>query len=159
MRGLGWNLALAVTWVALTGETSGVNIAFGFGLGLLVLVIAGGALGAPGYVRFVARVTGLALYFMRELALANLQLAIDVVVPRHMATPAIIAVPLAAETDLEISLLASLLTLTPGSVTIDVSADRKTLYVHVLYLRRGDVEATRQQIKQGFERRILEVTR
>lgn len=159
MKGLGWNLALAAAWVALTGDRSAMNVAFGFGLGLLILVIAGGAVGVPEYVRLILRAGGLGLYFLRELTLANLQVAIDVVVPRHMARPAIIAIPLAAETDIEITMLANMLTLTPGSVTIDISPDRKTLYVHVLYLEDGDVEATRRSIKEGFERRILEVTR
>ena len=159
MKGLGWNLALAAAWVALSGELSAVNVAFGFGLGLLVLVVAGGALGVPEYVRRIVHAAALGLYFLRELALANLQLAIDVVVPRHMARPAIIAIPLEAESDIEITMLANLLTLTPGSVTVDISPDRKTLYVHVLYLRDGDVETTRRSIKEGFERRILEVTR
>jgi len=71
--------------------------------------------------------------------------------------PGIVAVPLDAETDAEITLLANLLTLTPGTLSLDVSADRRFLYVHMMYIEDADV--ARRQIKDGYERRVLEVLR
>ena len=100
---------------------------------------------------------GLALFFVRELILANLRVAYDVVTPRHRMRPGIIAVPLDARTDVEITVLSNLITLTPGSLSIDVSADRRFLYVHMMYI--DDAEAARRQIKEGFERRVLRVLR
>jgi multicomponent Na+:H+ antiporter subunit E len=73
--------------------------------------------------------------------------------------PGIIAIPLDARTDLEITLLANLITLTPGTLSLDVSADRRVLYVHVMYIDNDDIEAVRRSIKDGFERRVLEVLR
>ena len=70
---------------------------------------------------------------------------------------AIVAVPLDVETDGEITLLANLISLTPGSLCLDVSEDRKTLYVHVMFL--DDVEECRRELKEGFERRVLELLR
>jgi multicomponent Na+:H+ antiporter subunit E len=69
----------------------------------------------------------------------------------------VIGVPLAARTDLEITVLSSMISLTPGTLSLDVSADRKMLYIHAMYL--DDVEAARRKIKDGFERRVLEVLR
>jgi multicomponent Na+:H+ antiporter subunit E len=78
-----------------------------------------------------------------------------VATPRYHMKPGIIAVPLDATRDGEILLLSMLINTTPGSVALDVSPDRKTLYVHVMYMETPD--AARAEIKQGFERRVLGV--
>jgi multicomponent Na+:H+ antiporter subunit E len=56
-------------------------------------------------------------------------------------------------------LLANLISLTPGSLTIDVSEDRKILYFHSMYVENNDLEALKQEIKNGFEKKILDITR
>lgn len=73
--------------------------------------------------------------------------------------PGIIAVPLDAKTDAEITVLAQVITLTPGTLSMDVSPDRSTLYVHALYVPNGDKQTIIDEIKNGFERRLLEVMR
>lgn len=73
--------------------------------------------------------------------------------------PGVVAIPLDARTDVEITLLANLITLTPGSVTLDLSEDRSVLYVHAMYIDDGDVEAYRRSVKEGLERRVLELLR
>jgi multicomponent Na+:H+ antiporter subunit E len=69
--------------------------------------------------------------------------------------PGIVALPLDTTKDSEVLLLAMLINLTPGSVALDVSLDRKVMYVHVMYIDTPD--AARAEIKNGFERRVLEV--
>jgi multicomponent Na+:H+ antiporter subunit E len=103
----------------------------------------------------VHRVVGLAAFFLWELVRANLRLALDVATPRYHMKPGILAVPLDATRDSEILLLAMLINLTPGSVALDVSSDRRVMYVHVMYI--GTPEAARDEIKNGFERRVLDV--
>ena len=73
--------------------------------------------------------------------------------------PGVVAIPLDARTDAEIALLANLITLTPGSVTLDLSEDRRTLYVHAMYIDGGDVAAYVRSVKEGLERRVLELLR
>jgi multicomponent Na+:H+ antiporter subunit E len=73
--------------------------------------------------------------------------------------PGVIGIPLDARTDAEITLLANLITLTPGSVSLDLSEDRSVLYVHAMYIDGGDVEAYRRSVKEGLERRVLELLR
>jgi len=73
--------------------------------------------------------------------------------------PGVVAIPLDARTDAEITLLANLITLTPGSVSLDLSEDRRVLYVHAMYIDGGDVEAYRRSVKEGLERRVLELLR
>jgi multicomponent Na+:H+ antiporter subunit E len=73
--------------------------------------------------------------------------------------PGVVGIPLDARTDTEIAMLANLITLTPGSVTLDLSEDRSTLYVHAMYIDGGDIEAYRRSVKDGLERRVLELLR
>jgi multicomponent Na+:H+ antiporter subunit E len=68
-----------------------------------------------------------------------------------------VAIPLDARTDTEITLLANLITLTPGSVSLDVSSDRRFLYLHAMYI--DDLEEFRRSIKDTLEHRVLEVLR
>jgi multicomponent Na+:H+ antiporter subunit E len=157
MNGLLLNLLLAIVWAALTGVFSAANLAFGFALGFLVLFFTRRVCGVPRYVEKVQQVMSLALYFLWELVVANLRVAYDVLTPRQYARPGVVAIPLDARTDTEITLLANLITLTPGTLSIDVSHDRKELYVHALYI--DDPDEVRRQIKQGFERRVLEIMR
>lgn len=105
------------------------------------------------------RIFGLVIFYLKELIVASLKVAYEVVTVRDHMKPALVAVPLDASSNLEITLLANLVTLTPGTLSIDISADRKTLYVHAMYLDNNSVEKVSDDIKQGFERRILMITR
>jgi multicomponent Na+:H+ antiporter subunit E len=99
-----------------------------------------------------AHAIGLAGFFARELLAANIRVALDVLRPGTRIEPAVIAIPLDITTDGEILLLSMLINITPGSVTIDLSDDRHTLYVHVMHMRSAD--ESRREIKDGFERRV-----
>ncbi|HSE99112.1 MAG TPA: Na+/H+ antiporter subunit E [Blastocatellia bacterium] len=157
MNALFWNIMLALIWVALTGLISPLNLALGFALGYLVLLFAQRAVGSPNYGNRVRKVINLALFFVWELIKSNLRVAYDVITPTHYMKPGVIAIPLEVETDAEITLLANLITLTPGTLSLDVSSDRRVLYIHAMYI--DDVEEMRRAIKEGFERRVLEVLR
>lgn len=79
--------------------------------------------------------------------------------PVSYVCPGVIAIPLDARTDAEITMLANLITLTPGSVSLDLSDDKRVLFVHAMYIDGGDVEAYRRSVKEGLERRVLELLR
>ena len=96
-------------------------------------------------------------FIMRELFLSTLRVAWEVMTPSKKRRQGIIAVPLAVQTDLEISLLANLITFTPGTLSLDVSSDRSVLYVHTMFL--DDPETLRREIKEGFERRVIDLVR
>ena len=93
----------------------------------------------------------LGVFFGWELLIANFRVAADVL-RGHRIEPAVVAIPLDITSDGEILLLSMLINITPGSVTIDLSDDRRTLYVHVMHM--NSAEETRREIKQGFERRV-----
>lgn len=151
------NLLLALVWAALQGELSLATLLTGMVLGYLILLalVRGGVLPPSPYIGRVHRVLGLAAYFFWELIKANLRLALDVATPRYNMRPGIIALPLDITRDGQILLLSMLINTTPGSVALDVSPDRRTLYVHVMYM--DSAEAAREELKTGFERRVLGV--
>lgn len=151
------NMLLALAWSALQADFSIGTLFTGHLLGylILLLLVRGGVLEPSPYIGRVHRIAALAAFFFWELVKANFRLALDVVTPRYNMKPGIIAVPLDATTDGQILLLTVLINTTPGSVALDVSADRKTLYVHVMYMDTPDT--ARDEIKQGFERRVLGV--
>ncbi len=152
-----WNILLALMWAAVTGRFSFSNVAVGFGLSYLALWLARRGETPSPYFAKVRQVVEFVLFFLWELLQANLRVASDVLTPRYRMRPGVIAIPLDARTDAEITALANLITLTPGTLSLDVSADRRVLYIHAMYL--GDVEAFRRTIKNGLERRLLEVLR
>lgn len=95
------------------------------------------------------------LYFLRELVAANLRVARDVVRPLRYLQPGVVAIPLDVETDTQITLLSILITLTPGTLALDVSSDRRVIYIHAI--SAGEVDQVRASIKTGFERRVKEL--
>ncbi len=111
------------------------------------------------YFRKLPKLLEFFAFVMKELVLSSLQVAYDMLTPRSHLVPAIIAIPLDAESDREIVTLAVLVTLTPGTLSLKVSEDRRTLYVHEMYITDSDVEAARRKIKDGYERRILNLSR
>jgi multicomponent Na+:H+ antiporter subunit E len=151
------NMLLALAWGAMTGSFTLENLLFGFALGFAVLFGARRVMGPSGYFSRIGRVIRFIGFYLRELFLANLRVAYDVVTPTMRTRPGIIAVPLDVTTDLEVTLLANILTMTPGSLSVDISADRKVLYVHGMFV--DDPESFRREIKDGFERRIIELLR
>jgi multicomponent Na+:H+ antiporter subunit E len=151
------NLLLTFVWVALTGSFEKANFAFGFILSFCILwAITRKGEGAKYFTR-LPKIVSFVFFFLYELLKANLQVAFDVITPKFYMTPGIIKIPLSAKTDLEITLLANMISLTPGSLSLDVSEDKSVLYVHAMYLHNR--EKYIKHIKTGFERRLLEILR
>jgi multicomponent Na+:H+ antiporter subunit E len=151
------SLLLAIVWVVITGSASLHNLIFGFVLSTLALWIVRDEMSARGYLRRLGNMLALLLLFFKELANSAWKVAVVALAPKLDLKPGIIAFPLTVDRDFEITLLANLITLTPGTLSVDVSEDRRTLYVHAIDC--SDVEATKRDIAEGFERKILEAFR
>jgi len=147
------SILLALAWAALQGDITLANLLVGYGVGYVILALLskGGVMPSTMASR-TAHAVGLAGFFVREILMANVRVAADVLRPRTRIRPAVVAIPLDVTSDGEILLLSMLINITPGSVTIDLSEDRRTLYVHVMHMTTA--EATRREIKEGFERRV-----
>jgi len=157
MNALTWNIILALIWVAITGEFSSANLVIGFVLGYVILAFAMRDVKQfTHYAGKVPKVIRFLGFFVRELIMSNLRVAHDVLTPTNYMRPAVIAVPLDARTDGEITILANLISLTPGTLSLDVSSDRRVLYLHVMYL--DDEQAVHASIK-ALEARVLDILR
>ncbi|MGE0703006.1 MAG: Na+/H+ antiporter subunit E [Vicinamibacterales bacterium] len=146
------SILLALAWAALQGDLSLANLLVGYVVSYAVLaLLARGGVVPSTLASRTGHALGLAAFFAWELLLANFRVAADVLRGDRIE-PAVVAIPLDVTSDGEILLLSMLINITPGSVTIDLSDDRRTLYVHVMHMK--SVEDTRREIKGGFERRI-----
>lgn len=151
------NVTLSLAWAFAAGDLTAGRLAQGFALGYLALALTGRAIGAGVYLRKSIALAKLIAFFLKDLVTANLRVAFDIVTPHHYMRPGVVAIPLDVETDIEITLLGNLITLTPGTLALDVAADRRTMYIHSMYIK--DPEELRREIKDGLERRILELMR
>ena len=95
------------------------------------------------------------LYYAKEVILANIKMAYLILSRNPQLKPAIICIPLKAESDLEIVLLVNLITMTPGSLSMDISSDRRAVYVHVL--DNTEPETVKKSIQEGLQKRVREL--
>ncbi|MEJ2166440.1 MAG: Na+/H+ antiporter subunit E [Desulfobacterales bacterium] len=151
------NIFLALGFDAVLGQLDLSGFLTGFLVGYMALWLTKPLYGQTRYFERLPKVLGLIGFFGKELLISNLRVLWDVITPRHISRPGIIGLPLDARTDGEIMLVANLISLTPGTLSLDLSEDRRMLYIHVMFL--DDVDQTRAQIKQGLEKRVLEVMR
>lgn len=151
------NLILSFIWVALTGTFTLEFFIFGFILSYALMWIITTNRREDKYFTKWPKIFGFAFFFLYELVVANIQVAYHVIKPNNYLKPGIVRIPLSATSDMEITLLANLISLTPGSLCLDVSDDKKVLYVHAMYV--NDKDAFIHSIKNGFERRLLEILR
>lgn len=151
------NILLALVWTAMSGVNTLSNFALGFVVGYLILFMQQEVAGSSSYYRKVNQFLSFLAYFLKEMMVASLRVTFDTITLESRSRPAIIALPVDAETDLELMILSNVISLTPGSLTIDISDDRKTLYIHAMFAE--DPDKLRAEIKEGLEKRLLEVMR
>lgn len=151
------NVLLALAWTAVTGSFSIANMVLGFALASVALYLIREQVGGLGYFVRLRRIVSLAFLFIYELIMSAWRVALTVMRPKMDIKPGIFIYPLKVDRDSEITLLANLISLTPGTLSLDVSEDRRDLYIHALDC--ADPEAMRRDIATGFERKILEAFR
>jgi multicomponent Na+:H+ antiporter subunit E len=153
-----YNILISMLWALLTGKVSVGSLVTGFVLGYFALTLLYPATGKKlSYFEKTMQFFRFSLFFIKELVLSSWRVSLDVMKPLPYLRPGVIGIPLDAETDLEITMLANIISLTPGTLSLDVSPDRKTLYIHAMYV--VDPEDLRKEIKDGLERRLLELLR
>lgn len=149
------SLFLLPGWLLLVNDFSFGHWLLGAGLALALPLLCRHVLPPPLRIRrpgLLLRFAGLVLH---DIVVANLQVARLVLGPTRALQPAFVEVPLALRDDVPIALLASVITLTPGTVSADLSADRRCLLVHGLDV--PDPQALVADIKARYEAPLLEV--
>ena len=158
------NILLTVAWLVLTFEATIGNAVFGFLLAFFIIGLTERTIDVQQVEPSVPRSTYFGRtfkiilfigFFLGELVKASFQVLFTVLKP-SLLRPGVIAIPLDITSDFQITLLGNLITLTPGTLTLDVSTDKKVIYVHSI--RVDDPEEFRQEIKDGFEKRILDIS-
>ena len=149
-----WSIILGVVWVAVTGAFTMPNFALGTAFGAASLFFIRGNIAPTPFFLRVVPVLSLLRLFLYELMMSAIKIAALVLRPKMNLKPGIFAYETALIKDSHITLLANLITLTPGTLTVDVSDDRRTLFIHAIDC--SDVEATIASIRNGFERKIWE---
>lgn len=151
------DLVAAIVWVAFTGNGDFSNLISGFVLADFLLWIISPVTKKPSFLSNVVRYIPFLLNFIKEYILSNVKIIKEILTPGYGFKPGIIAVPLDDLTNLQIVCLSNMITLTPGTFTLDVAPDRKTLYVHAMYI--DTVQQAVDEIKNGFERQVKETLR
>lgn len=95
--------------------------------------------------------------FLWDLTVSSIQVAHAVLSPKGITRPRLVTIPLRVQSPVGITMVANFISLTPGTLSIDVSPDHKTLLVHDL-LAGDSSEATRAGVRDGIEKRVLKVT-
>lgn len=124
---------LTMVWVALWESLTWANVAGGLLAGIVTVILVPPR---PDTLVIGSRpIAGLKLllYFLWKLAQASIAVAWEVVTPGDRTNPAVITVPLHTSSEGIITSVANMVSLTPGTLTLDVDPGTRTLYIHVLH--------------------------
>lgn len=136
---------LVVVWVALWEDVSAANVLAGVAVaGTLLWLFPVRRTPGGGQLRPLAALRFL-LYFLWKLVEASAVVSWEVVTPRNRINEAIVAIPIHGVSDVLVTVVANAISLTPGTLTLEVTRQPPVLYVHVLHLR--DVESVRREVQ------------
>ncbi|MGB3725517.1 MAG: Na+/H+ antiporter subunit E [Glaciecola sp.] len=150
------SILLLIVWLMLNTTLSLGHIILGSILAIVIPLICAPLKRAQPKIKKPLKVIPYVLLVLRDIVVANIEVAILVVGPLKKINPGFVAVPLDLHDTFPITILASTVTMTPGTVSSDVSSDQKWLYVHVLNMPDNEQEVI-DQIKQRYESRVKEI--
>lgn len=159
MKTFTYNIFLTFIWFTLTMELTPANFVFGFVVSFFILWIVFRNDKNNRYFKLLPNFIAFLAMFIKEVIYGSLKIGYEIIIPKHTMNPGIIAIPLDAKTNTEITLLANTITLTPGTTSLAVSEDKSTLYVYCVYLDKNDKEKTIRDIKNGLEKKLMKVLR
>jgi len=155
MNNLVANLVLAMIWALFFGGFSWLTVTSGLVVGYGVLWLLQPLFGTKSiYFLRVWYWLKLIVMFHYELVVSSVQVIWDIITPDNHSNPAIIDMPLDVKTDTGILLVTNLISLTPGTLSIDVSPDRKTLKIHAMFA--DDPDAVCHALKSGMEKWVID---
>jgi len=146
---------LAVVWLLLRESLAPVDLIFAVAMGLAVPYLARGFLDEPTRPRALLTAVRFTFVVLWDIVVSNLTVARIVLDPRSDPKPCWVPVPLATRHPTAITLLATIITTTPGTVSCVVDDQRWEILVHALDC--DDPQAMAEQIKQRYERPLMEI--
>lgn len=151
-------LWMTAAWLLLTGELTLGNLLLGLVLSAGVRLLVGGATGTRqrGWsVQRLYRALQLSLFFLSEVVVSGVTVAIEVLRPRMQLQPAIVAIPVPGLSPTGVMVVANMVTMTPGSLSVYMDEEAQVLYVHAMHVQ--DADAFRRKLQRSFVRRVQEV--
>ena len=147
--------ALFLTWLLLYNSVAPVVVIGGIALALLLPLWTHRFW--PEYPRRIrvvplVRLIGVIIF---DIVIANLRMVVLILGPRSRLRPQFVTVPVTARDPYTITLFASVISLTPGTVSANLSGDRRTLLVHELDV--ADAEASVRRMKDRYEKPLMEI--
>lgn len=152
----GLNIFLALVWAFLHTSFTAVTFAIGYLIGAVIIFVLSWISGKQQfYLHRVFIGIKLFLIFIRELFVASMQVLYQVLQPKLKIRPGIIKMDIYIDTPLQITILTNMITLTPGTMTVEVAADNSAIFIHNLDIR--DADAVCANIEKKFEKNIWEM--
>lgn len=151
------NLIISFMWMFLSESYTFITFIFGYILGALLLLLLNRFFPSRYYLAPIYKFFVLFLIFVRELVLSNIDIVKLVYKRKLDFEPGIFALPIDVKKDWEITLLANLITLTPGTLSVAISDDQSIIFIHAMHI--DDIEESIDDIKNTFEKAIMEVTK
>lgn len=150
------SLAVALVWILLVNTLTLNAVVFATTLGVVIPLMTRAYWPEAPRLRNPVRIVDYLLVVLWDICVANVQVArIILFVPNAQLRPAWITIPLDLRTPEAITVLAGTVTMTPGTVSSDLSACGRALLVHCLHA--PDPDAVRDQIKARYESRLKEI--
>jgi multicomponent Na+:H+ antiporter subunit E len=149
------NFLLAVIWVIATGVATAENFIFGFIIGLGILWITATKKSDRKYFVILPKLVYFFLFLVWKLILSNISTVKESLYSKSRLEPGIVKVPLTLKDEFHIVTLANLVSLTPGTMVMDISDDMKVMYVHVMHLE--DKDKFIRELKEDFENKLIEL--
>jgi multicomponent Na+:H+ antiporter subunit E len=151
------NIFIGFLWMFFQDNWSVLTFLSGYLFGLLVLFLLRRFLNTKFYLFTLYAAVRLLLIFMYALLSSSILVISKIITPKINIKPGIISLETSLEGDVEVTLVSLLITLTPGSVVVEVSPDNKVLYIHVMDIPKLSDEVLRST--SWFEEAIKKVTR
>lgn len=140
-----------------TGNLTEENLIFGFLIGFGILYVITINKQDRTYFTMIPKLLSFFLFMLWEIIKANLVTVKESLYAKSKLNPAVIKVPLTVESDLGITILATMVSVTPGTLVMDISDDKKVMYVHVMHVK--DKQGFINEVKNKFEKRLLDILR
>lgn len=151
------NIVVSFMWMFLTESYTFVTFFLGYIIGAILLLFLDRFIPGTFYMRKVYRIIVLLFIFIRELILSNISIVKMVYSRKLNFEPGIFSYPTELKKDWQITLLANLITLTPGTLSIAISEDQSHIFIHAMHI--DTIEDSINDIKNTFEKAIMEATK
>lgn len=150
------NLVLALTWCLLMGAFDPWNFVAGLVVGSLVVSVYTNATGQGGYFSRIWGIVSFTMYFFTILVKSNLEIAREIATPGWGCNPRVIRYPVGHLTDVQRVTLANCITLTPGTLVMDISPDKEFIYIHSIYGKhRESVIRSIDTLAEKLQRKVF----